>query len=59
VLESVTVRENVEVPAAVGVPETFQLVPEPLIDSHEGSDEPVVTAQVYGAVPPEACRGSL
>ena len=40
VLESLTLSENVEVPAAVGVPEIVQLVPEPVMDSHDGSVEP-------------------
>jgi hypothetical protein len=46
VLESVTWSEKVEVPVAVGVPESVQLVPEPLNDNQEGSDEPDATLQV-------------
>jgi hypothetical protein len=46
VLESVIVRENVEVAAAVGVPEIVQLVPEPSMVNQVGSDEPEATVQV-------------
>jgi hypothetical protein len=45
VLASVTTRENEEVAAAVGIPEIVQLVPDPLIDNHEGNAEPVATVQ--------------
>jgi hypothetical protein len=45
-LESVAVNEKLTGPAAVGVPEIVQLVPEPLIDSHDGNDEPEATLQV-------------
>jgi hypothetical protein len=46
VLESVTVREKVDVLGAVGVPEIVQLVPEPPMDNHEGNDEPDATLHV-------------
>jgi hypothetical protein len=45
VLESVTVSEKLDVPLAVGFPERVQFVPEPPIDNHAGSDEPVATVQ--------------
>ena len=45
-LESVTVSEKFAVPAAVGVPESFQLVPEPLRVNHPGRVDPVATVQV-------------
>ena len=45
-VESVTVNVKLTVAVAVGVPEIVQLVPEPLIDNHDGSDEPDATLQV-------------
>jgi hypothetical protein len=45
-LESATVREKLEVAVAVGVPEIFQLVPEPPIVNQVGKDEPEATVQV-------------
>jgi hypothetical protein len=53
VAESVTVTEKLYVPAVVGLPE---IVPEPLKLSPGGRVDPIVTAQVKGAVPPEALR---
>jgi len=58
-LESVTVSEKFAVPAAVGVPESFQFVPEPLRVNHPGSVDPVATVQVYGDVPPDAWSDAL
>jgi hypothetical protein len=46
VVESVTVSEKVEVPAAAGVPEIVQFVPEPPKLNHVGSEEPLVTVQI-------------
>ena len=45
-VESVTVNVKLTVAVDVGVPEIVQLVPEPLIDNHDGSDEPDATLQV-------------
>jgi hypothetical protein len=55
-LESLAVTVKLDVPVAVGVPETI-----PVVGSREspaGSD-PLVTAQEYGSVPPEAQTGPL
>ena len=45
-VESVTIKVKLTVPAAVGVPETVQFVPEPFMDNHVGSVEPDATLQV-------------
>ena len=45
-LESVTVSEKFEVAAAVGVPDSVHVVPEPLSVNPAGSVEPVATVQV-------------
>ena len=45
-LESLTVRLKLTGPVDVGVPEIVQLVPEPLMDSHDGKDDPDVTLHV-------------
>ncbi len=45
-VESVTVSEKVNVPAAVGVPLSDQFVPEPPNANHEGSEDPLATVQV-------------
>jgi hypothetical protein len=49
-LLSVAVTVKVKLPAVVGVPDKTP----PLDRDRPGGREPLVTAKVYGAVPPEA-----